>query len=461
MTIAHNHYLHVKKSARVFEEASNLPDQKIRNSQRLAALDFHSEKKLFNDSCASHGCDHRVTCRRDSAALDSEIRIKVSLETNLNFRIPSLIVSLRPPRIPPQSLSDVAVDMHCHTTESDGDRTAEEQLQEAARVGLEAIWITDHDVIRDLPRTRDIQAAARKAGVEVGFGVEITVDWEKKEHHLLGYFPDYVWSGSKLTPAMLRLQTAVAKVKVSRENRNNKMVAFLNDVLSSEQGKSYFMSADLYASFKPIVVTEVASWAAINANLMEPSSLGRPHFRAYLIEVVGIIDALIFGPRAGDGIATILDDGQITYDDPSQHDGIRVEALMHSATLAKREIAFKPLPIKEAIDLINAAEGRAVLAHPPTLGSAWKEKVGDLVSAGLWGIEAFSSEIDEENHDIISNLANKYDLVMTAGSDNHGTLKIYAHLGEVKRHGTAAYADLEYWARYGLRQSKQLHDKEL
>jgi predicted metal-dependent phosphoesterase TrpH len=42
-------------------------------------------------------------------------------------------------------------------------------------VGLRALWITDHDMIRDLDRTRQIQAAARKAGVDVSFGVEITV----------------------------------------------------------------------------------------------------------------------------------------------------------------------------------------------------------------------------------------------------------------------------------------------
>jgi len=72
---------------------------------------------------------------------------------------------------------------------------------------------------------------------------------------------------------------------------------------------------------------------------------------------------------------------------------------MHSATLAKREIAFEPSPINHAIGLINAAEGRAVVAHLPTLGTSWPEKFGpkleELKAVGLWGVEAFSSEISE------------------------------------------------------------------
>lgn len=50
--------------------------------------------------------------------------------------------------------------------------------------------------------------------------------------------------------------------------------------------------------------------------------------------------------------------------------------------------------------------------------------VEELANSGLWGIEAFSSEIDYTNHDIIRDLAKRNHLVMTGGSDNHGTLKV-------------------------------------
>jgi len=373
-----------------------------------------------------------------------------------------LMMSMRPPRPTPHSASDILVDMHCHTTESDGDRTAEEQLQEAARAGLRALWITDHDMIRDLGRTRQIQAAARKAGVDVSFGVEITVDWDKKEHHLLGYFPDVEWQRSELSPAMTTLQAEVAKVKDSRENRNQQMVSYLNELLASPTGRSYFISDEKHRQFRPLVVSEVAKWAKENANLMEPTSLGRPHFRAYMINM-GIDERLIFGPRAGDGVATVTEDGQVFFDeDRAGKKGVELEALMHSATLDKRNIAFRPLPILEAIRLINAAGGRAVLAHPPTLGSTWADRfspqVPELARNGLWGIEAFSSEIDQENHEIIAKLAEENNLVMTGGSDNHGSLKIYAKLGKVYRSGTNVYKDLEYWSREGLKKSKTLRE---
>ena len=80
------------------------------------------------------------------------------------------------------------------------------------------------------------------------------------------------------------------------------------------------------------------------------------------------------------------------------------------ATLGRRKILFNPLPIADAIELIKAAGGRAVIAHPPTLGKTWHEKFGADVGrlateAALWGIEGFSSEISPENHILIEELA--------------------------------------------------------
>ena len=96
------------------------------------------------------------------------------------------------------------------------------------------------------------------------------VDWDKKEHHLLGYFPDVEWQRSELSPAMTTLQAEVAKVrhtqrsarlacrrsplfsfrlfffffsffviqvKDSRENRNQQMVSYLNELLASPTGR--------------------------------------------------------------------------------------------------------------------------------------------------------------------------------------------------------------------------------
>eukprot|EP00054_Salpingoeca_dolichothecata_P014480 m.81844 g.81844 ORF g.81844 m.81844 type:complete len:141 (+) comp21011_c0_seq1:1169-1591(+) len=113
-----------------------------------------------------------------------------------------------------------------------------------------------------------------------------------------------------------------------------------------------------------------------------------------------------------------------------------------------------------AITLINAAGGRAVVAHPPTLGSSWYDRfsplVPELAKAGLWGLEAFSSEINLENHLKIHQLADDNHLAITGGSDNHGTLKTYAKLGDVHRDGTDTYEQLSLWAGDGLAKSNKV-----
>lgn len=354
------------------------------------------------------------------------------------------------------------VDMHTHTTESDGDKTAEEQIASSQALGMRELWITDHDLIRDLDRTHALQATAKQHDVNLGFGVEITVDWAKKEHHLLGYFPDSAWKGKTLSPAMVALQEACAVVKSSRETRNNKMVEFLNTVLGDKvKGAVYFSTPADASRFVALSVSEVAAWAKVNANLAEPSSLGRPHFSKFVKEKCGVRSDLIFGPRAGDGVALITADGSVFWDaDKAGKTGQEVEALMHSAVLEKRGIAFEPLPIVEAIRLINNAGGKAVVAHIPTLGADWADKFGpriaDLAAAGLWGIEAFSSEISESSHEAIASFAAANNLQLTGGSDNHGTLKAYARLGDVHRVETVEYPKLSLWTGFGSKQSVSL-----
>ena len=63
------------------------------------------------------------------------------------------------------------------------------------------------------------------------------------------------------------------------------MVSYLNEVLSSPDGRIYFLDDSKASSFKPVEVANVATWAREFANLLEPSSLGRPHFAKYLDKV--------------------------------------------------------------------------------------------------------------------------------------------------------------------------------
>jgi hypothetical protein len=62
------------------------------------------------------------------------------------------------------------VDMHTHTTESDGDTPAEELIANARKIGVRELWITDHDIIRSLDRVKVLQQVAVHENVNLGFG---------------------------------------------------------------------------------------------------------------------------------------------------------------------------------------------------------------------------------------------------------------------------------------------------
>lgn len=335
--------------------------------------------------------------------------------------------------------------MHSHSSESDGDRTAEEQIQLAAAQGLKGLWLTDHDMIREPARTHALLAAAKTAGVRLGLGVEITVSLCGHEHHLLGYFPDATWTAATLSPEMLVVQKACAEVKRSREQRNEMLVAHVNEQLHNSL---FFETAAQYSAFTPLQVDQVAAWAVEHAGLAEPASLGRPHFRKYLV-AQGVREKMIFGPRDGDGRGVSQPDGSVVFDAGAQ--GMAFEALLHSKTLERRDIAFKPLDAEKAVTLISRAGGRAVIAHPPTLGPKWLSTlhtcVPGLAAAGLWGIEAFSAEIDSAGHTALAELAQTHSLRLTGGSDSHGRLKVYARLGTLRRTDGSDYPALEQWDR--------------
>ncbi len=82
-----------------------------------------------------------------------------------------------------------AVDLHSHTTASDGSFTPRELVREAARRGLRVLAVTDHDSTDGLAPALD--EAAHHRPLEVVPGIEINCDVEGAEIHILGYYVDY------------------------------------------------------------------------------------------------------------------------------------------------------------------------------------------------------------------------------------------------------------------------------
>jgi len=79
------------------------------------------------------------------------------------------------------------IDLHLHTTASDGTDTPAELVRVCRRAGITTMAVTDHDTTAALARTA---RAARRAGITFVPGIEITAAWRGSDVHVLGYFFD-------------------------------------------------------------------------------------------------------------------------------------------------------------------------------------------------------------------------------------------------------------------------------
>src|SRR5579883_534396 len=80
------------------------------------------------------------------------------------------------------------IDLHLHTTHSDGSFTTAQVLALAKKAGVSALAITDHDILDGIPEAITIGASL---GIEVIPGIEISSRLDDAELHILGYFLDW------------------------------------------------------------------------------------------------------------------------------------------------------------------------------------------------------------------------------------------------------------------------------
>lgn len=140
------------------------------------------------------------------------------------------------------------VDLHIHTTASDGRLSPEEVVRVAAEQGLSAIAITDHDTLAGIEPA--LQAAKSLPSLRVIPGLEINTDIPDSEIHILGYFIDYQDK---------ELKRALENLRNSREARALKMVTKLGE-----------LGIDI-------------AWNRV-LELAEGASVGRPHIAQAMLE---------------------------------------------------------------------------------------------------------------------------------------------------------------------------------
>lgn len=102
------------------------------------------------------------------------------------------------------------IDLHIHTTASDGTDSPRAAVEKAASLGLAAVSITDHDSVSGVP---EAMRAGAELGVEVVPGIEVSSDYRDNNVHILGYFID---------PAAPELRPVLDWVKTERDERNEK-----------------------------------------------------------------------------------------------------------------------------------------------------------------------------------------------------------------------------------------------
>jgi predicted metal-dependent phosphoesterase TrpH len=108
------------------------------------------------------------------------------------------------------------IDLHAHTTESDGTLAPRELIEAAARAGLEALAITDHDTFAGFDQA---VPAARERALDLVCGIELSTKFRTRTVHLLGYFLDN-HPGQEFRDWILRWQQA-------RHRRNRELIAKL------------------------------------------------------------------------------------------------------------------------------------------------------------------------------------------------------------------------------------------
>ncbi len=263
------------------------------------------------------------------------------------------------PPIPPDAAA--TVDLHTHSTASDGAASPAELAGRAAAAGLVAIALTDHDTVDGVIAAR---AAGAAIGVEVIAGIELSASEGEQEVHLLGLHL------ADIAPIAAKLD----ELRVARSRRAETIVGVLR------------------ALGIPVTLEAVLAQAGTGA-------VGRPH----------VARALIAGGWVRD-----------------QREAFeRYLGAGRPANVLKQRLS-----VSEAIGMVHAAGGVAVVAHPGRDGT--RARLEALQAAGLDGVEVRHPSHSAEDVARLGALAAHLGLLHSGGSDWHGATDGPRVLGALK-----------------------------
>ncbi len=269
------------------------------------------------------------------------------------------------PKTTPENMT---IDLHTHSTASDGTLSPTELIKLAKESGLDAIAITDHDTFQGVP---EALAAGEKYDIEVIPGAELSLESPEGAGwiHVVA-----LWLPEDAT----ELQKAFDWVQEGRKNRNHEIV----DKLRS------------------LGITITYDSVAARAN----GTIGRPHFAQELM-ALGVVSSI------DEAFKVWLGDNGRAY------------------------VPKRKLTPEQAFPILNSIGATSILAHPFALGLNLKdteEVVKDLMGFGLDGMEVYYTEHNDADTKAYKEMAERLGLLISGGSDFHGSVKPKIRLGKGK-----------------------------
>ncbi len=255
---------------------------------------------------------------------------------------------------------DKLIDMHVHTNFSDGEYSPYEVIKRAISLNVGTVAITDHDTINGIKTIDRNKNFIKDSGIDVINGIEVSCKSNKGTMHVLGY--DFDIYDEELNEWL-------------EELRSNRMNANLSVM---EQIKRDY---GIVFNYQDII------------DLINKNNIGRPDLARLCIKY---------------GFCRTVQEAFDMYLNPAKD---------------KVQGTNKRIEYKECFKLIKNSGGLVVLAHPNSLflnNSELDSLILDMKKCGLDGIEVYHSSFSKDESDFYMKLAQKYDLLMSGGSDFHG-----------------------------------------
>ncbi|NDV18172.1 PHP domain-containing protein [Pseudodesulfovibrio sp. JC047] len=262
----------------------------------------------------------------------------------------------------------MSIDLHTHSTASDGTLSPRELIKLAKETGLDAIAITDHDTLQGIPEAME---AGREFGIEVIPGAELSLESPEGTgwiHVVALWIPEEAPT----------LQKAFDWIQEGRRNRNHEIVEKLRSL--------------------GINIT----YESVAARAM--GTLGRPHFAQELLSL-GVVSSM------EEAFKVWLGDNGRAY------------------------VPKRKLTPGQAFPILNELGATSILAHPFALGRNYADTekiVKDLMTYGMDGMEVYYTEHTDADIKEYKAMAERLGLLISGGSDFHGSVKPKIRLGKGK-----------------------------